>query len=81
MADIEDLITEAILELLLTAKENGVSTLSFEEVCNMLGVDDISLMTKFERGIELEINEKFLDQLKDPEVRQAMIESFKATKH
>ena len=47
----------------------------------MLGVDDISLMTKFERGIELEINEKFLDQLKDPEVRQAMIESFKATKH
>lgn len=81
MADIEDLITEAILELLLTAKENGVSTLSFEEVCTMLGVDDISLMTKFERGIELEINEKFLDQLKDPEVRQAMIESFKATKH
>tara|TARA_B100000902_G_scaffold379906_1_gene414715 strand:+ start:8518 stop:8763 length:246 start_codon:yes stop_codon:yes gene_type:complete len=81
MADIEDLITEAILELLLTAKENGVSTLSFEEVCIMLGVDDISLMTKFERGIELEINEKFLDQLKDPEVRQAMIESFKATKH
>ena len=53
MADIEDLITEAILELLLTAKENGVSTLSFEEVCTMLGVNDISLMTKFERGIEL----------------------------
>ena len=73
MADIEDLITEAILELLLTAKENGVSTLSFEEVCTMLGVDDISLMTKFERGIELEINEKFLDQLKDPEVRRSFL--------
>jgi hypothetical protein len=47
----------------------------------MLGVDDVSLMTKFERGIEFEINEKFLDNLNDPEMRKAMIESIKATKH
>ncbi|MDC1040181.1 hypothetical protein OAQ62_00135 [bacterium] len=79
--NLEDLITEAILDLLLTAKENGLNTLSFEEICSMLGVDDVSLMTKFERGIEFEINEKFLDKLNDPEVRKAMIESIKATKH
>ena len=81
MDKLEDLITEAILELLLTAKENGVNTLTFEDVCTMMGVDDISLMTKFEQGIEFKLNEEFLEQLKDPELRKAMVESIKATKH
>jgi hypothetical protein len=81
MDKLEDLITEAILELLLTAKENGVNTLTFEDVCTMMGVDDISLMTKFEKGIEFKLNEEFLEQLKDPELRKAMVESIKATKH
>ena len=79
--NLEDLITDAMLYLLLTAKENGVNTLSFEEICSMLGVDDVSLMTKIERGITFEINEEFLDKLNDPEIRKAMIESIKATKH
>lgn len=55
--------------------------LSFEEVIKMLGVDDTSLMTKFEQGMMFTLNADFLDKLKDPEVRKAMIESFKATKH
>ena len=79
--NLEDLITDAMLDLLLTAKENGLNTLSFEEICSMLGVDDVSLMTKIERGIKFEINEEFLDKLKDPEIRKAMVESIKATKH
>ena len=79
--DLEDLLTEAILDLLLDAKESGLDMLSFEEVIKMLGVDDTSLMTKFEQGMMFTLNADFLDKLKDPEVRKAMIESFKATKH
>ena len=79
--NLEDLITDAMLDLLLTAKENGLNTLSFEEICSMLGVGDVSLMTTIERGIKFEINEEFLDKLKDPEIRKAMVESIKATKH
>ena len=79
--DLEDIITEAILDLLLDAKENGLDTLSFEDVCRMLGVDDTSLMTQFEKGVSFTLNKEFLEKLNDPEVRQAMIESFKATKH
>tara|TARA_B100000963_G_scaffold361514_1_gene397370 strand:- start:18825 stop:19082 length:258 start_codon:yes stop_codon:yes gene_type:complete len=79
--DLEDLITDAIFELLLEAKEKGLNLLTFEEVCVMLGVDDLSLLSQMEKGITFEINKEFIEKLKDPEVRNAMIESFKATKH
>ena len=79
--DLEDLITDAIFELLLEAKEKGLNLLTFEEVCVMLGVDDLSLLSKMEKGMTFEINKEFIEKLKDPEVRNAMIESFKATKH
>jgi len=79
--DLEDIITEAILDLLLDAKDNGLDLLTFEDVCKMLGVDDLSLMTKFEQGTAFTLNKEYLEKLRDPEVRKAMIESFKATKH
>jgi len=79
--DLEDLITDAIFELLLEAKEKGLNLLTFEEVCVMLGIDDLSLLSQMEKGITFEINKEFIEKLKDPEVRNAMIESFKATKH
>jgi len=79
--DLEDLITDAIFDLLLEAKEKGLNLLTFEEVCIMLGVDDLSLLSKMEKGMTFEINKDFIEKLKDPEVRNAMIESFKATKH
>ena len=79
--DLEDLITDAIFDLLLEAKEKGLNLLTFEEVCVMLGVDDLSLLTKMEKDMTFEINKEFIEKLKDPEVRNAMIESFKATKH
>ena len=79
--DLEDIITEAILDLLLDAKDNGLDLLTFEDVCKMLGVDDTSLMTKFEQGTAFTLNNEYLEKLRDPEVRKAMIESFKATKH
>tara|TARA_B100000902_G_scaffold127715_1_gene127122 strand:- start:7587 stop:7844 length:258 start_codon:yes stop_codon:yes gene_type:complete len=79
--DLEDLITDAIFDLLIDAKEKGLNLLTFEEVCVMLGVDDLSLISKMEKGMTFEINAEFLEKLKDPEVRNAMIESFKATKH
>ena len=79
--DLEDLITDAIFDLLLEAKEKGLNLLTFEEVCVMLGVDDLSLLSKMEKGMTFEINKDFIEKLKDPEVRNAMIESFKATKH
>ena len=79
--DLEDLITDAIFDLLLEAKEKGLNLLTFEEVCIMLGVDDLSLLSKMEKGMTFQINKDFIEKLKDPEVRNAMIESFKATKH
>ena len=79
--DLEDLVTDAIFDLLLEAKEKGLNLLTFEEVCIMLGVDDLSLLSKMEKGMTFEINIDFIEKLKDPEVRNAMIESFKATKH
>jgi|TARA_B000000557_G_scaffold230299_1_gene202988 hypothetical protein len=79
--DLEDLITDAIFDLLLEAKEKGLDLLTFEEVCVMLGVDDLSLLSKMEKGMTFQINKDFIEKLKDPEIRNAMIESFKATKH
>ena len=79
--DLEDLITDAIFDLLLEAKEKGLNLLTFEEVCVMLGVDDLSLISKMEKGMTFQINKDFIEKLKDPEIRNAMIESFKATKH
>ena len=79
--DLEDLITDAIFDLLLEAKEKGLNLLTFEEVCVMLGVDDLSLISKMEKGMTFQINKEFIEKLKDPEIRNAMIESFKATKH
>ena len=79
--DLEDLITDAIFDLLLEAKEKGLDLLTFEEVCVMLGVDDLSLLSKMEKGMNFQINKDFIEKLKDPEIRNAMIESFKATKH
>ena len=33
------------------------------------------------KSVNYILNQEYLDKLKDPEVRKAMIESFKATKH
>ena len=79
--DLEDLITDAIFDLLIEAKEKDLNLLTFEEVCVMLGVDDLSLLSKMEKGMTFQINKEFIEKLKDPEIRNAMIESFKATKH
>ena len=79
--DLEDEITQAILDILLDAKAQGHDMLSFEEICTMMGVDDLSLLSKFEHNVAFDLNTEYLDKLKDPEVRKAMIESFKATKH
>ena len=78
---IENRITNLILELLLDARENGIDLLSFEDVCTMLGVDDMSLLTELERDENYILNHEYLEKLKDPEIRKAMIESFRATKH
>ena len=79
--EMEDIITGAILDLLIEAREQGMEVLSFEQICDMLGVDDISLMTQMEKDSSFELNLDFLEKLKDKEVRRAMLESFKATKH
>ena len=75
------MVTNLILELLIDAREQGIELLSFEEVCVMLGVDDVTLMAELERDENYILNQEYLEKLKDPEVRKAMIESFKATKH
>ena len=79
--ELEDIITGAILDLLIDAREQGMELLTFEQICTLLGVDDISLMSKMEKGMTFELNDEFLNKLKDPQIRRAMLESFRATKH
>jgi len=78
---LENTITNLILELLLDAREQGIDILSFEDVCTMLGVDDLSLLTQLEQDENYILNHEYLEKLKDPIIRKAMIESFRATKH
>ena len=79
--ELEDIITGAILDLLIDARDQGMELLTFEQICDLLVVDDISLMSKMEKGMTFELNDEFLNKLKDPEIRRAMLESFRATKH
>ena len=67
--------------MLIDAREQGMELLTFEQICTLLGVDDISLMSKMEKGMTFELNDEFLNKLKDPQIRRAMLESFRATKH
>jgi len=78
---LENTITNLILELLLDAREHGIDLLSFEDICTMLGVDDLTLLTQLEQDENYILNHEYLEKLKDPEIRKAMIESFRATKH
>ena len=38
--------------------------MTFEEVCVMLGVDDLSLLSKMEKDMTFEINKEFIEKLK-----------------
>ena len=63
--DLEDLITDAISDLLIEAKEKGLNLLTFEEVCVMLGVDDLSLISKMEKGMTFPNKQRVYRKLKD----------------
>ena len=80
--DLEDKITSAILQLLLEANKQGKAILSYEEIVTALGMDDASLLTKFEQNASVTLNTALLDQISDnPDLAQSIIESMGATKH
>ena len=84
MDDLEKQIADAILQILLEARRQGKELLSFEEVLEMLGMDDDSLLTEFEKNSMLSLNTTLLDKLLDtdnPELLKAMVESLGETKH
>ena len=84
MNDLEKQIADAILQILLEARRQGKELLSFEEVLEMLGMDDDSLLTEFEKNSMLSLNTTLLDKLLDtdnPELLKAMVESLGETKH
>ena len=78
---LEEIITHAILQILLEARRQGKEMLSYEEIVTMLGMDDTSLLTKFEKDAMVVLNEDMLSQLDDPELLKAMVESLGETKH
>jgi len=79
--DLEKAITHVILQILLEAKAQGKDMLTFEEILDLMGMDDKSLMTKFERESMFVLNKDMLDKLDDPDVIEAMVESLGKLKH
>jgi len=79
--DLEKAITHVILQILLEAKAQGKDLLTFEEILDLMGMDDKSLMTKFERESMFVLNKDMLDKLDDPDVIEAMVESLGKLKH
>ena len=69
------------MQILLEARRQGLDMLSYEEVLELLGMDDKSLLTEFEKQSYLKLNTELLDKLDDPDVIEAMIESMSETKH
>ena len=81
MDDLEKQITHVIMQILLEARRRGLEMLSYEEVLELLGMDDKSLLTDFEKDSYLTLNTELLDKLDDPELIEAMVESIGETKH
>ncbi len=79
--DLEKEIANTILQILLEARAQGKDMLTYEEILNLLGMDDASLMTKFEKESMVVLNKEMLDQLNDPDVIEAMVESLGKTTH
>ena len=77
---LEDDITHAILQILLEARKQGKELLSYDEVLTLLGFNDQSLSEQNDT-VYFTPNKDMLDQLDDPEIVKAMIESMGATKH
>lgn len=77
---LEDDITHAILQILLEARKQGKELLSYDEVLTLLGFNDQSLSEQNDT-VYFTLNKDMLDQLDDPEIVKAMIESMGATKH
>ena len=63
------------------AKAQGKDLLTFEEILDLMGMDDKSLMTKFERESMFVLNKDMLDKLDDPDVIEAMVELLGKLKH
>lgn len=82
--DLENEITHVILQILLEARRQGKDLLSYEEVLQLLGMDDqglhIQYMSEYGNTMYM-LNTDLLDQLEDPEILKAMIESMGETKH
>lgn len=81
MDELEKQITHVIMQILLEARRQGLDMLSYEEVLELLGMDDKSLLTEFEKQSYLKLNTELLDKLDDPDVIEAMIESISEIKH
>ena len=79
--DLEKEIANTILQILLEARAQGKDMLSYEEILHLLGMDDDTLMTKFEKESMVVLNKEMLDQLNDPDVIEAMVESLGKSIH
>ena len=79
--DLEKEIANTILHILLEARAQGKDMLSYEEILHLLGMDDDTLMTKFEKESMVVLNKEMLDQLNDPDVIEAMVESLGKSIH
>ena len=79
--DLEKEIANTILQILLEARAQGKDMLSYEEILHLLGMDDDTLMTRFEKESMVVLNKEMLDQLNDPDVIEAMVESLGKSIH
>ena len=77
---LERVISQIVMDLMLEAFEQG-KTLSYRDICKMVGVPEEQIDTDSEADIYFTINEEFVDAVQDKELRSAMIERAFSTLH
>ena len=77
--DLEKVISKIVIDLMFEAHDQGI-TLSFEDICTMVGIPGPDIPID-EADTYFTLNEEFIDALSDKELRSAMIERSYTTIH
>ena len=76
--ELERMISKIVLDLMMEAYEQG-HTLSYRDICEMVGIPEEDIDADADTFFRLD--KEFVDAVKDPVMREAIIERAFATIH